>query len=225
MILFKIVVAINCILGGALSAGTYKLIPAQSILRWEGGKQLVVTNKHAGTVKIKSAIAEIDGENLRSARFVVDMTSFVDDDKTPKLIKHLKSDDFFSVGKYPIATLNLNKSKKISKDTFALSGDLTMRGKTLPIHFEAKIKNSKKKIVATSSFTIDRTKWGVIYGSNKGLVNGVLDRIIKKDIKFDVKLALAEVAVKPAAKSSARVSAKKRTQKAIDNQQATKVKE
>lgn len=46
---------------------------------------------------------------------------------------HLKSPDFFEVEKYPTLTFKTTSLKKVSKDQYKLSGDLTMHGVTKPV--------------------------------------------------------------------------------------------
>src|SRR5690606_31803926 len=47
--------------------------------------------------------------------------------------KHLRSPDFFDVEKYPTMTFKSTSIKKSGKDTYQLSGDLTLVGQTKPV--------------------------------------------------------------------------------------------
>ena len=78
----------------------------------------------------------MDGDVVKSGKFVVDMTSLtVSDLETgkgkEKLEGHLNSDDFFGVSDYPEAVLMINKGK-VSGNTHTLMGDITIKGDTQP---------------------------------------------------------------------------------------------
>jgi len=70
---------------------------------------------------------------------------------------HLKSADFFEVEKYPTMTFKSTSIKKVSKDKYKLSGDLTLHGITKPVTMDLWYrgtnvdKDSKK---ATSGFQL-----------------------------------------------------------------------
>jgi len=52
---------------------------------------------------------------------------------------HLKSEDFFYVKKYPKMTFKSTKVEKTGTDTYQISGDLTIRGVTKTVVFDAKL--------------------------------------------------------------------------------------
>ena len=59
-----------------------------------------------------------------------------------------------------------------------LAGELTMLGKTKEINFPAKIAVAEGSLTVTSSFTIDRTQWGMTYGQGK----------VDNDVKLTVRV-------------------------------------
>ncbi len=78
-----------------------------------------------------------------------------------KLESHLKSNDFFGVATFPTAILVFKEVKSSGKNSYAVMGELTIKGKTNPVTFDISIYGSK----ATASVKIDRTKFDVRYGS------------------------------------------------------------
>lgn len=52
---------------------------------------------------------------------------------------HLKSEDFFYAEKYPKMTFKSTKVEKTGTDTYQISGDLTIRGVTKTVVFDAKL--------------------------------------------------------------------------------------
>jgi polyisoprenoid-binding protein YceI len=78
-----------------------------------------------------------------------------------KLEGHLKSDDFFGVEKFPTASLIFTKVKSNGKNSYKVTGDITIKGKTESVTFNVSIYGNK----ASVSLKIDRTKFDVRYGS------------------------------------------------------------
>lgn len=129
---------------------------------WKGYK---VTGSHEGTIAIQSGFLSFDGNKLKGGEFVIDMKSInttdMEGEYKEKLDRHLKSGDFFSVAEFPTAKLVFKKVKKSGKNTYAITGDLTIKAKTNPVEFTIAINGNK----ATASLKIDRTKYDITYKS------------------------------------------------------------
>lgn len=96
----------------------------------------LVVSKIRGNFGDFTGMMNFDGKNLEagSVEFTVQTTS-VDTDNEDR-DKHLRTDDFFNVEKFPVMVF---KSKKIVKgdgDSFKLIGDLTIRDVTREVAFE-----------------------------------------------------------------------------------------
>jgi len=134
----------------------------ESKVVWKGYK---VTGSHEGTIALKSGFLTFDDDKLTGGEFVIDMTTIQNTDlegnSKGKLEGHLKSDDFFGVVTFTTAILTFKEVKSTGKNSYAVTGDLTIKGKTNPITFVISIYGSK----ATASVKIDRTKFDVRYGS------------------------------------------------------------
>lgn len=104
-----------------------------------------------------------------------------------KLNGHLKNGDFFEVEKYPTATYKITSVKKnASKDyNFVVNGNLTVKGKTNPVSFPAKI-TAKNGVVTLESdkFSFDRQKFDVAYKST------MQDVLVKDDVDLKVKISV-----------------------------------
>ncbi|MGB5321497.1 YceI family protein [Lutimonas sp.] len=133
-----------------------------SSVTWKGYK---VTGSHTGSIALKEGSLEFKDEKLVGGEFTIDMTSVENTDMEgeykAKLEGHLKSDDFFGVENYPTAKLVFNKVKSTGKNSYEVTGDLTIKGKTNPVTFDISIYGNK----ATANLKIDRTKFDVRYGS------------------------------------------------------------
>lgn len=133
-----------------------------STVTWKGYK---VTGSHYGTVALKSGHLVFDQGKLTGGEFEVDMTTIVTNDLEGeykgKLEGHLKSDDFFGVEKFPMAKLVFKKVKSTGKNSYEITGDLTVKGKTAPVKFEMSVYGNK----ATANVKVDRTIYDIRYGS------------------------------------------------------------
>lgn len=133
-----------------------------STVTWKGYK---VTGSHYGTVALKSGHLVFDQGKLTGGEFEVDMTSIIVDDLEGeykgKLEGHLKSDDFFGIDKFPNAKLVFTKVKSTGKNSYEVTGDLTVKGKSAPVTFEMSVYGNK----ATANVKVDRTTYDIRYKS------------------------------------------------------------
>ena len=149
-------------------AQTYKLDPASSKVVYVGKK---VTGEHTGTVTLKSGHLIFKGEELTGGEFVADMNSLTSTDITDakynaKYVSHMKSPDFFNTQKHPETKLVIKSSKKTDKG-LEVKGDLTMIGSSKPVTFViSDLKKTDSGVTGKSNLTLNRTIWGLKYGSN-----------------------------------------------------------
>ncbi|MBN1338308.1 MAG: YceI family protein [Bacteroidales bacterium] len=176
---------------------------ASSQIEWLGTKP---TGQHTGTIMLQSgSLTVIDGE-LKGGQFIVDMNSIINHDLeeeewNTKLVNHLKSDDFFSVEKFPTARFEITSVEKFEgieepkkepegeeAPTHLITGNLTMKGITKSITFGAVVKSESGAISAyTPQFKIDRSEWDVRYQSKK-FFDDLKDKFIHDDIALTIKL-------------------------------------
>lgn len=134
----------------------------ESKVAWKAYK---VTGSHSGSVALKSGALMFDNDKLTGGEFAVDMTSLIATDlegeSRQKLEGHLKSDDFFSVESHGTATLVFTNVKSTGKNSYEVTGDLTVKGITKPVTFDVSVYGSK----ATATMKVDRTQFDVKYGS------------------------------------------------------------
>ena len=133
-----------------------------STVTWKAYK---VTGSHTGTIGLKAGMLEFDGDKLAGGEFTVDMTTInttdLQGDYKAKLDGHLHSDDFFSTASNPTSTLVFTDVKASGKNSYEVTGDLTIKGITKPVTFDVSIYGSK----ATATLKVDRAAYNVKYGS------------------------------------------------------------
>jgi polyisoprenoid-binding protein YceI len=171
-----------------------KVDSAMSTIGWLGKK---VTGQHTGTINLKSGELKLVDGNIVGGSFEIDMTSIINEDLkdaewNAKLVGHLKSDDFFSVGKFPVAGFKITEVKAVNKDgnNYHIKGELTIKGITNKIEFPAKVEKGKAGLTAVAQIVVDRAKFDVRYGSGSFFEN-LGDKLIYDDFTLDVKLVAA----------------------------------
>lgn len=180
------------IIFAALFSGEAKEVKVNteaSTITWTGTK--VVGKSHTGTLQLKSGSLDITKGELKGGSFVIDMTTLTDTDLEgewkDKLEGHLKSDDFFGVATYPTASFAITSVKSTGDNTYDVTGDLTIKGKTESISFPATISEKGKGYEAIANVTFDRSKFDVRYGSGSFFDN-LGDNAINDDIQLEVSL-------------------------------------
>lgn len=172
-------------------AQTYNVDPAASKITYIGKK---VTGEHTGNLTVKSGTLIAKGEEL-TGEIVADMNSLTSTDITDKgynekYVTHMKSADFFDTAKYPTSTLKIKSSKKTDKG-LEVQGDLTMIGQTRPVTFlVTDFKKTDKTVSGKTSMTLNRTQWGLKYGSSS-FIKGLGDKAINDEFTLSVDLAAA----------------------------------
>lgn len=166
----------------------------ESKINWRGTK---VTGEHTGHVSIAKGTVDVQNNAVVSANVKMDMNSIDCTDLSgewkDKLVGHLKSDDFFSVEKYPEAHFTITSMSKNSNGDYTVTGDLNMKGIKHEIKFPAKVNVAGNEVTAEGTATIDRTKWNIQYGSGK-FFQGLGDKLIHDEfsITFQLKATASE---------------------------------
>lgn len=140
----------------------------ESTVTWKAYK---VTGSHTGTIALKSGALMFDGNTLTGGEFVADMPTLVATDvegeSKQKLEGHLKSGDFFGTEEHKTSKLIFTDVKSTGKNSYEVTGDLTIKGITKPVVFDVSIYGSK----ATATVKVDRTNYDIKYGSGNFFEN------------------------------------------------------
>ncbi len=153
-------------------------------LLWLGEK---VTGQHAGTIKLRDGWLTWQDNKTVSGEFNIDMSTIEESNNTVNLEKHLRSEDFFSVDKFPVATLQITGSDPFDKGTAVVRGNLTIKGITNPIEFKAAVQKKDDGTWFYANISVDRTKYNIRYGSGTFFDN-LGDKTIFDEFKLKVSL-------------------------------------
>ena len=161
---------------------------AASTIAWKGSKP---TGSHNGTINISEGILTVNNGTIESGTFIIDMNSIIDLDipadkkGNARLVGHLKSEDFFHVEQFPNAVFEITGVSEQEGKTM-LSGNLRLKEKTNNVTFPISVSDEGESYTITSeTFTIDRSKWDVKYGS-KSFFDDLGDKFINDDIELQI---------------------------------------
>ncbi len=156
----------------------------KSTVEWVGNK---VTGSHNGTLEIEKGDVTIEKGVIKNGRFILDMTSIkvldiLNERKNKSLENHLKDDDFFGVHNYPKAVFEFStaepiKGAKDGEPNYHFKGDLTLKGITHALAFDARVEIKKQGASASGQIIVDRAKYDIRYKSNT-FFDGLGDRAI-----------------------------------------------
>ncbi len=187
-VFFKVVFLLLTIIivNSTVRAADYVVDKGASKVKWEGKK---VTGKHTGTISFESGILNVSKDKVTGGSFAIDMKTIVDEDLTDpewnkKLIGHLSSDDFFSIAKFPQASMVVNKVTSVSDDDFHFQADLTIKGIKKPVEFNAKVRVNGDQLSAQGIITVNRTLYDIKYGSGS-FFQGLGDKMISDDFTLE----------------------------------------
>ena len=197
----------------AADAILYAINTETSTITWIGSKP---NGKHNGVIKLTEGSLSIEDNQITGGKVIIDMNSLAcidlvdDEENANKLIRHLKSADFFDVATHPTAefvitsveTYQATDSVKIKEEfesefqptasnehivenpTHKITGNLILRGTALSIAFPAKITTTETSVKASAKFNIDRTLWGVTYGDETSVANKAKDKFIYNTVNI-----------------------------------------
>lgn len=177
------------------TAEVYDVNTESGLINWRGFKTHVEWG-HDGIIKVKEGKFQVEEGKLVGGSFVIDMNSMeaTDYEKTDedygKLMGHLMSDDFFSVGTYPTATFEITSIEESTNDeaSHIVKGNLTMKDVTNNIEIPANVNVTENGVeFSTPQFSIDRKKWNVMFGST-GVEGLTKDQLIDDFILLSVNL-------------------------------------
>ena len=163
-----------------------KVNTINSTVKWKGSK---VTSYHEGNIKLSSGKLIFDHGKLVGGEFEIDMSTIVNTDMEGRMKQrlewHLKNEDFFNVAEFPTSTITITNAVKGEGNTYKVVADLTIKGITHPISFDADVNVNGLNFLAAAKIKIDRTKWDIKYNSGN-FFKDLGDKLILDEIEFDI---------------------------------------
>lgn len=168
--------------------GTYRIDPAHSRIGFSA--------RHAMVTKVRGAFNEYDGtgyfdaENPSQSRFDITIKAESIDTRNADRDAHLKGNDFFDMENFPEIRFRSTSVEPAGDSNYRVSGDLTIKGVTLPVRFDLELTGSavdpfgNHRIGLEGKTTVNRKDWGVNF--NVALEAGGVLVSEKVDLEFEV---------------------------------------
>jgi polyisoprenoid-binding protein YceI len=168
--------------------GTYSIDPTHS--------QIGFGARHAMITKVRGKFTEFSGtgflnaENPADSKLELTIQAKSIDTSNADRDAHLRGNDFFSMNEFPLITFASTSFSKVDAETFAVTGDLTIKGVTKTITFnldftgEAVDLYGNKRAGFEGQATINRSDWGVNF--NAALETGGVIVSEKISLEFDI---------------------------------------
>ena len=162
----------------------FKVVSSLSNIDWKGRK---VTGAHNGTIAIKDGEFSLSEGKLTAGKFVVDTTSITvlditDPSTNAQFAGHLASGDFFASAEYPEAVFEITAVRDNH-----IEGNLTIKGITRPISFDADIHVKEDILTAMGKMIIDRTKFDIKFRSGN-FFKDLGDTLIYNDFELNINI-------------------------------------
>lgn len=186
-----------------MSTGTYRAEVEESSIDWSAGKPAIAGYTHTGTFSLQSGEVDLTDGAL-SGEFTVDINSLqmtsLGGGKAGQesvLEGHLKGERFFDAATYGTATFTITDIEpKVlpgpGQQDYTASGTLTLKGRTEEISFPIKvIVGESDEVWMTAAFDLDRTKWGISFGS-ASIAEEITENIIGDTVKMELQVKLVK---------------------------------
>ena len=163
-------------------------------------KHLMISNV-SGSLKSFEAAIETQGEDFTTAQISLSAEMASVSTNNDQRDAHLRNSDFFEVEKYPELKFTSTKLEKIDSDTFALFGDLTLKGVTRPVKLNVEFNGVAKDpwggeragFVVTGK--INRSDFGINF--NAALETGGV--VLSEEVRIFSEIQVVKQAVSVAA--------------------------
>lgn len=171
--------------------------------------------KHLGVATVRGFFRKFDAEtelddpnDPTTARGTVTVDAASIDTGNEQRDGHLRSPDFFDVERYPTITFTAKSVAPKGEDTYAVTGDLTIKDITREVNLEYEHGGSATdpygnlKVGGTLTGTVNRSEWGLKWNVPLGQGGMLVGDMVKLEIDGQLAQTKEEVAAGAAAESS-----------------------
>lgn len=182
---------------------TYLIDTLTTTVDWKGAHKGGLAPRW-GKIGVSLGSISVQNDSISGGEFIVNMASLKVDPasvteegkKATDLEGHLKSADFFDVAKAPTAKFVITKvepytataeASLIADPNYLISGNLTLKDKTLNVTFPAKVQVTSDVVTASAKFVIDRSAWGINYKTEGSAENWMISKDVEIGLNLNAK--------------------------------------
>jgi len=171
---------------------TWKLDPAHTTVEFSAKHLMITTVK--GRITDVAGTIYIDEKNPQNSSVEATLNAVSLDTRTDQRDQHLRSADFLDVEKYPEIKFRSTRIQG-DKDSFKLTGDLTIRDVTKPITLDVEFEGETKdpwggeRVGFSANGKIDRREFGLTW--NQALEAGGV--VVGNDVKISLEAQAVKV--------------------------------
>jgi polyisoprenoid-binding protein YceI len=181
-ILLFVLSALSCL---QAQAPSFLINTNQSALRWTG-KAAFSMYSLAGKLEVNGGELRLNDDGTANAVVSIDMKSLESDDY-PRLTKHLKSEDFFDVEKYRLATFSSSLPFQLMEGGQEVDGIMTIKGVEKVEKVSISLTPMAEGWKCTGKIKLNRTDYGVNYNS-PSIFSGMKDNAIADEVEIELEL-------------------------------------
>lgn len=178
---------------GATTKTTWKLDPSHTLVEFSA-KHLMITTVKGRITDVEGTIV-MDEKNPRNSSVEATLKAVSIDTRTEQRDQHLRSADFLNAELFPEIKFRSTRIEG-DKDSFKLTGDLTIRDVTRPITLDISFEGQQtdpwggERIGFSGSGKIDRRDFGLTW--NQALETGGV--VVGNDVKINLEVEAVKVA-------------------------------
>ena len=121
----------------AVPDGTYSVDPQHGYILFSYS-HFGLSNPQVGFNTFEATL-DLDAKHPENSAVKVTIDASSIDSRVPVFDEHLRGEDFFQTDKYPQITFASTSIESTGDSTYAITGDLTMKGVTKPVTLDASI--------------------------------------------------------------------------------------
>ncbi|HEX2060676.1 MAG TPA: YceI family protein [Thermoanaerobaculia bacterium] len=170
---------------------TWQLDPAHSSIEFAVKHMMFTTVR--GRFKDFKGTIEADEQNPDNSRVSVEISAASIDTGVADRDAHLRSADFLDVENHPTITFRSTRvegAAKVEGDKFRVTGDLTIRGTTIPVTLDCVYEGTGKdpwggiRSGSRATTSIDRREWGLRW--NQALETGGI--LVANEVRVEIEV-------------------------------------